>query len=367
MEIKVEQSKLAKALSNVSQVAAGSRSTLPILSNVLIKVDGGKATLTTTNLDLAVVTYLPTISTQDGEITVPAKLLADFVSNLPRGEVTISTKETKVTVSSSSYKSTLNGVYADEYPELPEINEKEAVIIKMNVDDFKLAINEIIFATSNDTTRPNLTGVYFNTAEGAMYVAATDGYRLTERKFVDKVSSEVKAIVPTASLNEVMRSIDDSAEEIEILFGDSQVRFRLGSTEVTSKLIDGAYPDYRKLIPTSSQVEVDLDTDELVRVAKLAELFARQSNGTICIETNKENGIVSVSSVANELGENKSEIKADVSDDTIVNIHAKYFIDALNALEEPKLQLGISGRMAPIIIKNEKSRDYVHIIMPLNR
>ena len=366
MEIEVEQSKLAKALGVVSRVAAGSRTTLPVLNNVLIRVDEGKVSLTTTNLDMAVVDYLPVASSKNGVVTVPAKLLAEFVANLPKGEkVQIRAEGTKVTTVAGKYSSTVNGTPADDFPELPGIDEEKAVRFKIGVDEFKVGINQVNIETSNDMTRPALTGVYFNTFENALYIAATDGYRLAERKFIEKVQAEVAAIVPASSLSEVMRSISDEVEEIEILFDETQVRFRLGEIEITSKLIDGSFPDYRQLIPKKMEQEIVLDKNELVRVTKLAALFAREVGGSVACETRKEKGTFAVAAIANEFGENDSEIEAEVLEDAKVTLNSKFLIDAINALEETKLTFGISGKLSPVLIRNEKSQKYTHIIMPL--
>ncbi len=366
MEIQVEQSRLSKALNVVSRVAAGSRTTLPVLNNVLIRVDSGRVSLTTTNLDMAVVDYLPVAEAKDGVITVPAKLLAEFIANLPKGEkISLTAEGTKITTKAGKYSSVMNGTVADDFPELPGIDEEKAARFKIGVDEFKVGINQVMVASSNDMTRPALTGVYFNTFEGALYIAATDGYRLAERKFIDKVEAEVMAIVPTGSLGEVLRWMADDVEEIEILFDETQVRFRLGEIEITSKLIDGSFPDYRQLIPKETEQDIVLDKGELVRVTKLAALFAREVGGSIACETKKEAGTFSVRAVANEFGENDSEIETEVKEDAKVTLNSKFLIDAINALEEEKLKFGISGKLSPVVIRNEKSGKYTHIIMPL--
>ncbi len=368
MKIEVTQDKINKALNIVSRVAAGSRATLPILNNILIKVDKKKVSLTATNLDVAIVDYLPTSKSEDGEVTVPARLLADFVSNLPRGEmVEIKTDGDKVKIKSGKYTSIINGTPADDYPELPEIDEKKAVAFKMNVEDFKEGLEGIVFATSNDLTRPALTGVYFNTNEGDLYLAATDGYRLAERKFISKVKSEVMAIVPAGSLQEVLRSINDETEEIEILFDETQVRFRLDEVEITSKLIDGSFPDYRQLIPKKSEVEVELEREELVRVTKLAALFAREVGGSVILETNKEKQHFSIASVVNEYGENTSEIETKVDKDVKIVLNSKYLLDVLNVLKDTKVKIRFSNKLDPVVVKNASDNgEYTHIIMPLN-
>lgn len=366
MKIEVDQSKLSKALNIVSKVAAGSRSTLPILNNVLIRVDNKKTTLTATNLDMAIVYYLPVVSSEDGVITVPARLLAEFVSNLPKDEsVKILVSGSKVTTESGNYSSTINGSLADDFPELPEIEEKNAVCFKMGIDDFKAAVNQVIVASSNDLTRPALTGVYFNTFENGLYVAATDGYRLAEKKMVEKVKSEVAAIVPTTSLSEVMRSIGEDDDEIEILFDDTQVRFRLKEIEITSKLIEGSFPDYRQLIPKECESEVLVGRDEFLRVAKLAALFARSVGGSIVCEAKAEDGSFAIASVANEYGENSSKIKTKVLKDDKVTLNSRFLIDVLNVLDDTKVVFGFSGKTTPVVLRSEKNNNYTHIIMPL--
>lgn len=365
MKIKVTQDKLSKALNNVSRVAIG-KVTLPILNNVLIRVDNKKVSLVTTNLDMAVVDFLPVSSSEDGVVTVPAKLLAEFVSNLPRNEnVEISSTDTKVTISAGKYSSTINGTLADDFPELPEIDESSAVVYKIGVDEFKHSVGQVIIAASNDLTRPALTGVYFSTSDNTLAIAATDGYRLAEKKLITGVESEVKAIVPASSMQEVLRSINDDVEEVEVSFNEDLVRFRLGEVEIISKLIDASYPDYQKLIPKDSTIEVTLDRAELTRVTKLAALFARSVGGSIICETVPDDTFL-VKSIANEFGENDSTINTSVNTAGKVNLNSRFLLDALGALDEKELKFRFSDHVAPIVITNKSLKTYTHIIMPLN-
>ncbi|MBR2741185.1 DNA polymerase III subunit beta [Candidatus Saccharibacteria bacterium] len=365
MIIKVTQEKLSKALNNVSRIAMN-KVTLPILNNVLLRVEKKKVYLITTNLDMAVKDYLPVSNSEDGVVTVPAKLLAEFVSNLPKGEtIEITSEDTKVKIKAGKYSSIINGSIADDFPELPEINEKQAVIYKIGADEFKNSMSQVLIATSSDLTRPALTGVYFNTSDHTLAVASTDGYRLAEKKLIDKTESEVSAIVPASSLQEVLRSISDDVEEIEIAFNDDLVRFRLGEVEIISKLIDASFPDYQKLIPKDNDIFASVNREELVRITKLAALFARSVGGSIICEA-KDPNTFSVKSIANEYGENDSEIEATIKNTGKVNLNSRFLLDALGALEEKELELSFSNRVTPIILKNKKSKLYTHIIMPLN-
>lgn len=366
MEIKILQEKLAKALNHVSRVVAGGRATLPILNNVLIRVDDNKVSLVTTNLDMAVVDYLPVISSKNGVVTVPARLIAEFVANLPKGEtVTLTADSEKVTVKAAGYSSVLNGTIADDFPELPKMNEAKTVKFKLGADDFKAGLSQVMVAASNDMTRPALTGVYFNTKEDMLYVAATDGYRLTERKLVEKVGVEVAAIVPAASLRTVLSLLDDGTEEVEILFDEAQVKFQLGEVEVTSKLVDGSFPDYRQLIPKDSEIKIELDRDELIRVTKLAALFAREVGGSVVCTTRAEDGIFTIASVANELGENNSEIKTEVNADGRITLNSRFLLDALNVFGGKKMKVRFSNKLDPIVLASDQDTGYIHIVMPL--
>lgn len=366
MEIKIAQEKLAKALNSVSRVAAGARATLPILNNVLIRVEDKKVSLTTTNLDMAVMSYLPVTESKNGVVTVPARLIAEFVSNLPRGEnVEITANEAKVEVKSGSCKSTINGALADDFPELPALDNDKTVRFHLSAEEFKSGLGQVMMAASSDMSRPALTGIYFNTYEGGLYVAATDGYRLAERKLADKTDAEVSAIVPTASLQEVLRSLDDNQEEIEVLFDDTQVKFRLDSIEVTSKLIDGSFPDYRQLIPKETEITVELNRSELVRVTKLAALFAKEVGGSVVCSTDAEKKTFMIASVANELGENSSEIPVEVDTDGKVTLNSRFLLDALNAISGDVIRFGFSNKLDPVVLKGVKDNNYTHIVMPL--
>ena len=373
MEIEVLTEKLSKALNNVSRIAS-SKVTLPVLNNVLIKVKDKKVSLITTNLDMAIIDYLPVSSSKDGVITVPAKLLADFISALPKESKTkISMKDNKITVKADKYSSLINGTPADDFPELPEINEKNAVIFKMSTEEFKTGMEQVIVASSNDLNRPALTGVHFYTSNKTLYTVATDGYRVAKKKLVGSVQSEIKVTIPANTIQEVLRSINDNMDEIEISFNEDLVRFRLGEIEIVSKLIDAEYPNIDNFIPKTSDIELVADREELVRITKLASLFARHgANDVITCET-KTPKTFSIHSIANEFGENDSTIETKVEKDGKISITSKYLLDALNVMSGVEIFIGFSegvdkaSNMAvPMILKNNGSDDYIHILMPVS-
>ena len=179
-------------------------------------------------------------------------------------------------------------------------------------------------------------------------------------------SSEVAAIIPTTSLQEVLRNISDTTEAVEVLLDESQVCFYIDGAEVTSQLIDGNFPPYRQLIPTSTETNVVLPREDFVRVTKVAGLFARDSGGSVTITASAESKTLSMHSVASELGENTSEASAEVDADGTVTLNSRYISEALNVIDDKEIAFGFSGKLAPTVFSSaKKDANYKHIIMPL--
>lgn len=364
MEISVTQENLARALNSVARVAS-SKAGLPILSNILLRTEGNRLLVAATNLEIAATYYVGAKVAKQGELTLPAKLINEFISSLPKDVVEISTKGTSMTITSGKFSSVMTGVDATEFPELPAIDEKQAVSYTISVNEFKQAVGQTIITTSSDMSRPVLTGVYWHSLDGALYLAGTDGYRLSERKLVS-TKSEIAAIVPTSSLQEVLRTITDGIDEIEVLFDDTQARFRVGDAEITSRLIDGNYPDYRQLIPKQSESSATINTSEFARIVKIAGLFARQSGGSITLTVDSETNQISIHSIASELGENTSSADAEVTGSGQVTLNSRYLSEALSVIDGDTIVFRFSGKLSPCVLSSaEKSPDYTHIIMPL--
>lgn len=364
MELSVTQENLAKALSNVGRVAS-SRTQLPILNNILLRTDGNRLLIAATNLEIASTQLIGAKIITPGAITIPAKLVSEFVSSLPKGTVEIKVTDSHLAIKSGSYSSVINGVVADEFPELPTIDETSSIQYSLSVQDFKQAVSQTIITCSSDATRPVLTGVYWHSHDGFLYLAATDGYRLAERRLIE-TTSEVAAIIPSSTLQEVIRSLTDDVTEVDVLFDETQVRFRLGESEITSRLIDGNYPDYRQLIPASSESTVTIDTAEFVRITKIAGLFARQSGGSVTLTASNETNDLAIHSIASELGENTSKAPADVEGDGQVTLNSRYLSEALGVIDGKTAIFRFSGKLAPCVITTKaKDVNYMHIIMPL--
>lgn len=364
MELIVAQENFARALSAVGRVAS-TRTQLPILSNILLRTDGNRLLVAATNLEIATTQYIGAKITKAGSITVPARLISEFVNSLPKESIELKVVNENIHITCGNYHSVINGVLADDFPELPTIEEKDSVSYSINADELKQALTQTIATSSSDSTRPVLTGVYWHSFEGSLYLAATDGYRLSERRLME-TKSELAAIVPTSSLQEVLRTIVEDSGTVDVLFDDSQVRFRINEAEVISRLIDGNFPDYRQLIPKTSDTTATLDKQEFTRVTKIAGLFARESGGSVTLTVDPDANTVSLHSIASELGENTSQLNATVTGGGQITLNSRYLSEALSVLDADTIELGFSGKLSPCIMKStDKKTNYYHVIMPL--
>ena len=364
MELTVTQENLNRALSAVGRVAS-TKTQLPILSNILLRTDGNRLLVAATNLEIAVTQYIGAKVSKPGAITIPARLMTEFISSLPKESIELKVKNDNLHIKSGTYSSIINGYIADDFPELPTINESSSIQYSIKIEDFKQAVSQTIITTSNDSTRPVLTGVYWNSHQGQLYLAATDGYRLSERRLVE-TKSDVSAIIPTQTMQEVMRNISDDSGEIDILFDETQVRFRINDTEIISRLIDGNFPNYRQLVPSTSETTVTLNKAEFIRITKIAGLFARESGGSVTLTADKDKKTLSIHSIASQFGENTSEASAEITSSGQITLNSRYLSEALSVIEGDEVEFGFSGKLAPCLIKStQPNSDYYHIIMPL--
>jgi DNA polymerase-3 subunit beta len=361
MKLKVTQENLNKALSLVARVAS-TRGTLPILSNVLLKIEGNRLGVSATNLDIAISCQLGAQVQSEGALTVPARLLQDFVNGMPGGVIELEQDEQRLKVTTESYKSVINGVAADEFPVMPAIEGGTTWTVAGPL--LKKALQQVLMAASNDESRPVLTGVYFHTVDGTLYMAATDSYRLAEKRLVT-VKQDVQLLIPATALHDVLRIINDFEGEITVVHDDQQVQFRAGEVELVARLIEGNYPDYRKLVPGSFSTTATLARTELVNITKVSSLFARESAGSIVVSVDEPSESIWIHAVASQLGENNATLKVDAKGSGSITLNSKYLLDALQAMDAKTIRVGFNGKLEAVMLTDVDSDDYLHIIMPL--
>lgn len=361
MKLQVTQENLSKALSSAARIA-NTRNTLPILGNVLLKTVDNRLSVSATNLDIAITHYIGSKVSTEGAITVPARLMQDFVASLPSGIINLELDEHKLHITADQYKSTINGVAADDFPVMPAITE--GISWEISAAVLKKGLQQTVLAASNDEARPVLTGVYVHSYDNTLYMVATDSYRLAEKSLI-KTKNNSSLLVPASALQDLLRILGDTEDTVHVTHDDQQVLFRVGEAELVSRLIDGAYPDYRKLIPTTFEVTATLSRDDFTNITKVSSLFARESAGSVTIKVDEVSKQVSINSIASQIGENTASASADIKGTGEVTLNSRYLLDALHVLNGDTVTFQFNGKLDPSLLTDPKNKDYKHIIMPL--
>lgn len=360
MKLQVTQANLSKALSTVARIA-NSRNPLPILSNVLLRTENNRLSIAATNLDIGITHFIGSKIEQEGAITVPARLMQDFISSLPDSVLNLELTDNKLHITTDQYESSINGIVADDFPVMPAI--KEGITWKSPAPEFKKALSQVVFAASGDDARPVLNGVYFHSVGTQAIVVATDSYRLAENK-VGKAPKPINFLVPASAVQDLLRIISDTDKEVTVTHDDQQVLFNVGDVSLVARLIEGNYPDYRKLIPAKFETIARLARADLLNISKVSSLFARESAGSITIKADKEDG-VSINAIASQLGENTAKAPAKVTGGGEVTLNSRYLIDALNAFSAEEVEFCFNGKLEPVILRSPGETGYIHLIMPL--
>ncbi|MEH6938472.1 DNA polymerase III subunit beta [Bacillus sp. JJ664] len=378
MKFTVQKDHLVKAVQDVMR-AVSSRTTIPILTGIKLVVTNEGLTLTGSDSDISIESYLPTIVDdqqlvdvkQPGSIVLNARYFSDIVKKLPADFVELESDSHYVTtIRAGKTEFSLNGFDAEEYPLLPQIEEHETISI--SADLLKFMIRQTVFAVSTSETRPILTGVNWKIENGELTCIATDSHRLALRQAkIDNnaLSSEFKAsvVIPGKSLNELSKILDDSNEKVDIVLTEHQALFKTKHILFFTRLLEGNYPDTSKLIPSESKTELTVMTKEFLQAIDRASLLAREGrNNVVHLET-KGNSVVNISSYSPEIGKVVDEIACeDIKGEELkISFSAKYVMDALKAIESPEIYIQFTGAMRPFLIRTANDSRTLQLILPV--
>ncbi|TAK89100.1 DNA polymerase III subunit beta [Patescibacteria group bacterium] len=367
MKVRITQENLARALQVTGRIV-GSRTSLPVLANVLISTDSNRLKISATNLEIGITHWIGCKVEQEGSITVPAKLLGEFVANLPSGKnLDLETTDANLTITTPNYNSHMNGIAAEEFPATPEVSTKP--ILTLPSELLREAIAQVVVAAAPDESRPVLAGVYMYIDEGQLVLVSTDSFRLAEYKLPlpKQADTELQAIIPTRTMQELVRILGESEGDVAMYIADNQVMFQVDDTELVSRLIEGKFPDYQQIIPSNEETRATLATVDFTRITKMAHLFARENGGNIRIEVQAEGELRILSSAA-QVGDNTSSSPCEVAgDDNEISLNASYLTDALTAIKTKKVSISMSGKLNATVIKPDgnDAPNYLHIIMPV--
>jgi DNA polymerase-3 subunit beta len=363
MKVIVLQETLAHGLSIVSR-AVSPRSTLPVLSNVLVATDEGRLRLSATNLELGITCWIGAKIEEEGSTTVPARTFVDLVATLPAEQVSLNlnTSTQSLNVRAGSSITDIKCIDAQEFPPMP-VPEMESAV-QINVADFKEIIQQVAFAASSDEARPVLMGVLMNVEGEKLTMAAADGFRLSVRH---------ATLSTPAQQNELARIAADGGEMISMVLpkGRGQVVFRVKDAELVAQLIDGNFPDYQQIIPRAYKSRTILSTQSLLKACKQAEIFAREGSNVarfnIKASGELEPGSVEISAQSEETGSNETVVSATIDGvGLLIAFNVKFLREVLEVVKTPNVALETSAANSPGVIRPVGSDDFLHVIMPMH-
>jgi len=374
MKVTVLQENLARGLAVVSR-AVSPRSTLPVLSNVLLATDEGRLRLSATNLELGITCWIGARIEEEGSTTVPARTFADLINTLPAEQVNLTlNQQTQVlNVRAGSSNTDIKCIDAQEFPPLPVPDMDGAILL--NVADFKDMVSQVVFAASQDEARPVLMGVLVRVEGDTITMAAADGFRLSVRKgtLSQAVATPVSVIIPARALSELARVAVDGNEMISMVLpkGRGQVVFRMKDVEVVAQLIDGTFPDYQQIIPRSYKSRTILLTSALLKACKQAEIFAREGSNVARLDikpsADSEPGAVEISAQAEETGSNETVIAATVEGTgLLIAFNVRFLREVLEVIKTPNVALETTAPNAPGVIRPVGDDNFLHVIMPMH-
>ncbi len=365
MKFKCSQKALASAL-NIVNKAVSPNNTLPVLNNILVTVEGKKVTFSATNLEIAIRTVIDADVVNEGSMTVPAKIFTSYIGLLKDGDVELKLEDgMSLAIKASHSETKVKGISSEEFPLIPKV--EDATTYEIPVANFKDAVNQVAFAASSNAVRPVLTGVLFRFKKDELRMVATDSYRLSEKvlKLGATVKEESDCIVPARTVTELGKILSSAKGNVEVNVSNNQVLFKIGDTTLTSRLIEGHFPDYEKILPKEYKTKTEIDANELGLAVKKVSLFVQETNNNIKLSFTNDGKLV-VSTDETQVGEGRADVDVKIEgDNNKVALNAQYILDVLSNIHDDKVAVEMVDKVNPVAIKPLKKDDYVHIIMPL--
>lgn len=371
MKIEILKENIKSGLSVVERIISRNLS-LPVLNNVLIQTEDSFLNLVSTNLETTIRFWVLTKIIKGGRVMVPVKIFSSFISSLPNDKITIEAKEQNLSVECKNFKTNIQGHNPEDFPIIPKFSAVEEFLVDNNT--FCSGLSQVIDVPLESQSRPEISGVYFHISKNNLKIASTDSFRLAEKNIIlqKSVNKEYSFIVPQKPLRDVLAILDGKIGELSIVFSGSQVLFdfpmkeiKHSQVQVISRLIDGEYPNYQEIIPTTFKTSISLNKDEFLSQVKTASLFSGRIN-EVKISVNSSKKEVEISSKSPDLGESKSTAQASVKGEPMdVSFNYKYLIDGIGNIKSSEIIFEMNGAEGACVLRPVGDTSYLYVVMPI--
>ena len=369
MHLRCLQENLSRGL-GIVQPAVATRTTLPITQHVLLQTDEGRLKLSATNLEVAISTWVGGDIIDDGAVTIPARLLTEFVNSLDSQVIEVKPLEQGygINVAGDRTHTNIKGADADEFPPIPQIDE--GIATRMSGRALRESIHQVVLAAAVEDSRPVLTGVNVEFEGDKVTFAAADGFRLAVRhaELIEPVAEKTSVIIPSRTLSDIERLLEgDEPVDMVVTPAKSQAMFRFRNIEVVSQLLQGTFPNYAQLIPQEHTTRAVIDLGSLRRATRTASIFAKDGAGIIRMEMTPDAPPVrmKISARAEEVGDSESSIEAEIEgSDGKIAFSSRYLNDVLSVVGKEKVALEMTTSSSPGVIRPvEDDGEYVHVVI----
>ena len=362
MKFICEKQKLQEGISIANKAITG-KTTMPILEGIYINAKNGSLNLIGSDMDVSIETIVEANILEEGKIVIDARLFGEIIRKLPNSYITIETQENDI-LQITCEKSVFNLVYmnAEDYPELPKINENLSVEVPQNI--LKSMIRGTSFAIAQDETRPILQGILFEVKDKNLNLVALDGYRLAIRNELLDNDNNIEVVIPGKTLNEVSRILEDINEIVKITFTNNHILFNLNNTKVISRLLDGKFVNYSSLLPQEHKIAIDVKKQELQNCIERASLMAKDSNSNLIKLDIKEDTMIITSN--SQLGKVREEVSVNLQGGEIqIAFNSRYLLDVLKNIEDDQVVLEMTSSVSPCVIKCKNTDNSKYLVLPV--
>lgn len=366
MKIESIKEKLLEAVLRAEKVAQ-KNPTLPVLSGLSLEALGSILTIRATNLDLGISIHLPVKVLSEGQVVVPANIFSSLLNSLSKEKnVSLTLDNQVLLVETSTTKSSMKTLFGEDFPIIPEIGGGSN--FSLPAKDLVLGLKSVIYAAAQGSIKPELSSVCLIHSEENLVFVATDSFRLAEKKIkVKKIPNFNQILIPQKNATEIIRIFEGLDEEVSISLEENQIAMRVGSIYLTSRTIDGSFPDYKQIIPKESLSKVVVLKQDLVSSLKTSLIFSDNFN-QLKIHVSPKTKRFEIESKNQDIGENKDQIEAVIEgDETSVNVNHRYFTDSFTSIATDSLTLSFVGDGKPIVIEGVGDKSFMYLLMPMNR
>ena len=366
MKIECVQEKLQIILAQAEKISSRAVN-LPVLSCILFEAKNGKLHIRSTNLDLGFQTALPVKIEEEGVAAVPAALLSSFVAAIPREKSVVLVSDGKtLQVTTKKTKSVIKCMPHDDFPTIPDITKDHS--FEIEAQDFVKGLKAVWYSSSVSSVKPELSSVYIYKEEGEVVFVATDSFRLAEKKIKVKGHAEFDhLLIPFKNIGEIIRILESAQGVVEVRVSKHQIAFVFGDTYLTSRVIDGTFPDYRQIIPKEFKTEAVLLKEDLAHSLKMAQIFSDTFNQvSLSIDPSAKRFELTTKNAT--LGENTTALDAALSGEPAEsNFNYRYIADCLQSIATDSLSVSLSGPSRPVVVRGVSDKSFTYLVMPMNR